>query len=207
MWDQVHGVQKIVAPIIANATDGVNLICFSQGVSVIIWILATFHSISSSLPSFPHSSLPSLSLPFLSSQEGCCVEGFYKPILITMSKPSFLSPVHKQDSLEVRYIQRLFRSHQNNCMNICNFQTQNTWSFYFQTSPKTTCTCEFVSSQCTWHCVYIMSCEKWHMTWNVAISHGYSLQLLLYWCGSRCISVRLLEWSAYCSYCTCPWFN
>ena len=31
MWDQVHGVQKIVAPIIANATDGVNLICFSQG--------------------------------------------------------------------------------------------------------------------------------------------------------------------------------
>jgi palmitoyl-protein thioesterase len=31
MWDQVHGVQKIIAPIIANATDGVNLICFSQG--------------------------------------------------------------------------------------------------------------------------------------------------------------------------------
>ena len=31
MWDQVHGVQKIIAPIIASATDGVNLICFSQG--------------------------------------------------------------------------------------------------------------------------------------------------------------------------------
>ena len=32
MWDQVHGVQKIIAPIIANATDGVNLICYSQGI-------------------------------------------------------------------------------------------------------------------------------------------------------------------------------
>ena len=31
MWNQVHGVQKIVGPITANATDGVNLICFSQG--------------------------------------------------------------------------------------------------------------------------------------------------------------------------------
>ena len=31
MWDQVDGVQKKLAPIIANATDGVNLICFSQG--------------------------------------------------------------------------------------------------------------------------------------------------------------------------------
>ena len=31
MWDQVQGVQKKVAPIISNATDGVNLICYSQG--------------------------------------------------------------------------------------------------------------------------------------------------------------------------------
>ena len=31
MWDQVHGVQKKIAPIIANAVDGVNLICYSQG--------------------------------------------------------------------------------------------------------------------------------------------------------------------------------
>ena len=37
MWDQVHGVQKIIGPIIANATDGVNLICYSQGMMAIIW--------------------------------------------------------------------------------------------------------------------------------------------------------------------------
>lgn len=33
MWVQVDGVQKIVSPIISNATDGVNLICYSQGIS------------------------------------------------------------------------------------------------------------------------------------------------------------------------------
>ena len=32
MWLQVHGVQEKVGPVIANATDGVNLICYSQGV-------------------------------------------------------------------------------------------------------------------------------------------------------------------------------
>jgi palmitoyl-protein thioesterase len=31
MWDQVDGVQKKISPIISNATDGVNLICYSQG--------------------------------------------------------------------------------------------------------------------------------------------------------------------------------
>lgn len=31
MWDQVNGVQEIIAPITANATDGVILICYSQG--------------------------------------------------------------------------------------------------------------------------------------------------------------------------------
>ena len=38
MWHQVHGVQEIVAPVFANATDGVNLICYSQGMSSIICI-------------------------------------------------------------------------------------------------------------------------------------------------------------------------
>ena len=32
MWEQVHGVQEKIAPFISNATDGVNLICYSQGI-------------------------------------------------------------------------------------------------------------------------------------------------------------------------------
>ena len=36
MWDQVQGVQKKIAPIISNATDGVNLICYSQGKCIIL---------------------------------------------------------------------------------------------------------------------------------------------------------------------------
>lgn len=31
MWEQVDGVQEKIAPIAANATDGVILICYSQG--------------------------------------------------------------------------------------------------------------------------------------------------------------------------------
>lgn len=34
MWDQVHGVQKKIAPIVGNATDGVILVCYSQGIHV-----------------------------------------------------------------------------------------------------------------------------------------------------------------------------
>ena len=31
MWDQVAGVMKKVIPFMANATDGVNMVCYSQG--------------------------------------------------------------------------------------------------------------------------------------------------------------------------------
>ena len=31
MWKQVEGIKKKMLPIMQNATDGVNLICFSQG--------------------------------------------------------------------------------------------------------------------------------------------------------------------------------
>ena len=31
MWEQVKGLHDIIAPIAAAATDGINLICFSQG--------------------------------------------------------------------------------------------------------------------------------------------------------------------------------
>jgi len=85
-------------------------------------------------------SLSSISFPLPPFQEDCCVEVFCKPILITMLKPSFLSPVHKQDSLEVRHNNS--RSDQTNCVKMCNFQTQCTSSFYFQTSPQITFTCE-----------------------------------------------------------------
>ena len=31
MWTQVEGVQAKIQPFIENATDGVNMICYSQG--------------------------------------------------------------------------------------------------------------------------------------------------------------------------------
>lgn len=31
MWEQVDGVQKLIDPFISNATEGVNLLCYSQG--------------------------------------------------------------------------------------------------------------------------------------------------------------------------------
>ena len=31
MWDQVKGVYQKMKPIMDNASDGVNLICYSQG--------------------------------------------------------------------------------------------------------------------------------------------------------------------------------
>ena len=33
MWEQVEGIKEKMLPIMQNATDGVNLICFSQGKS------------------------------------------------------------------------------------------------------------------------------------------------------------------------------
>ena len=31
MWTQVEGVQAMIKPFIKKATDGVNMICYSQG--------------------------------------------------------------------------------------------------------------------------------------------------------------------------------
>ena len=39
MWDQVNGIKTKMQPIFDNATDGVNLICFSQG--IVLCTLAT----------------------------------------------------------------------------------------------------------------------------------------------------------------------
>lgn len=37
MWEQVEGVQKKIAPIISNVTDGINLICYSQGMKLSLY--------------------------------------------------------------------------------------------------------------------------------------------------------------------------
>ncbi|KAG7321687.1 hypothetical protein KOW79_014545 [Hemibagrus wyckioides] len=41
LWDQVNGFKKIIQPIMKNATDGIHLICFSQGGLVCRGIIAT----------------------------------------------------------------------------------------------------------------------------------------------------------------------
>ncbi|KAK3531220.1 hypothetical protein QTP70_015244 [Hemibagrus guttatus] len=62
LWDQVNGFKKVIGPIMKNATDGIHLICFSQGGLVCRGIIAT-------LPKHNVHSLIFLSSP-LSGQYG-----------------------------------------------------------------------------------------------------------------------------------------